>query len=171
MLNATAQKLGDSTVLRCQGRIVIGDAYAILRNVVHRQTHTRTLILDLARVDRIDAGGLGVLLGLREWACSHAIRFQLMNVTNQVEHVLELTKLDRVLEFCSVEDMLQLLHFAAAIAPRSVDRANQRITTDNCNHSVEGQDAPPALRNSLPAGTTTRAQELAGVPADVQSAQ
>ena len=172
MLNATAQKLGDSTVLRCQGRIVIGDAYAILRNAVLRQTHTRTLILDLAQVDRIDAGGLGVLLGLREWACSHAIRFQLMNVTNQVEHVLELTKLDRVLEFSSVEDMFQLLYCAAAIAPRSVDRANQRITTDNCNHLVEGQDAPPAAQgNNLPAGTTARAQEWAGVPADMQSAQ
>jgi len=172
MLNATAQKLGDSTVLRCQGRIVLGDAYAILRNAVLRQTHTRTLILDLAQVDRIDAGGLGVLLGLREWACSHAIRFQLMNVTNQVEHVLELTKLDRVLEFCSVEDMLHLLHFAAAIAPRSVDQANQRIMKDNCKYSVEGQDAPPAAqRNSLLAGTVARDQELAGVPADVQSAQ
>ena len=172
MLNATAQKLADSTVLRCQGRIVIGDAYAILRNAVLRQTHARTLILDLAQVDRIDAGGLGVLLGLREWACSHAIRFQLMNVTDQVEHVLELTKLDRVLEFCSVEDMLQLLHFAGAIAPRSVDRANQRIMKDNCKYSVEGQDAPPAAqRNSLPAGTAAREQELAGVPADVQSAQ
>ena len=172
MLNATAQKLADSTVLRCQGRIVIGDAYAILRNAVLRQTHTRTLILDLAQVDRIDAGGLGVLLDLREWACSHAIRFQLMNVTNQVEHVLELTKLDRVLEFCSVEDMLQLLHFAGAIAPRSVDRANQRIMKDNCKYSVEGQDAPPAAqRNSLPTGTTARAQEWAGVPADMQPAQ
>jgi len=172
MLNATAQKLGDSTVLRCQGRIVIGDAYAILRNAVLRQTHTRTLILDLAQVDRIDAGGLGVLLGLREWACSHAIRFQLMNVMNQVEHVLELTKLDCVFEFCSVEDMLHLLHFPAAIAPRAVEQANQRIMKDNCKYLVEGQDAPPAAqRNSLPTGTTARAQEWAGVPADMQSAQ
>jgi anti-anti-sigma factor len=172
MLNATAQKLGDSTVLRCQGRIVIGDAYAILRNAVLRQTHTRTLILDLAQVDRIDAGGLGVLLGLREWAYCHAIRFQLMNVMKQVEHVLELTKLDRVLEFCSVEDMLQLLNFAAAIAPRSVDQAKQRIMKDNCKYLVEGQDGPPAVvRNSLLAGTAAREQELAGVPADMQSAQ
>lgn len=170
MLNATSQKLGDSTVLRCQGRIVLGDAYAILRNAVLRQTHTRTLILDLAQVDRIDAGGLGVLLGLREWAYSHAIRFQLMNVTNQVERVLELTKLDRVLEFCSVEDMLHVLHFAAAIAPRSVDQ-DQRMMKD-CKSSREGQDAPPAVeRNSLLAGTAAREQELAGVPADVQSAQ
>src|ERR1700722_11067041 len=172
MLNTTAQKLGDSTVLRCQGRIVLGDAYAILRSAVLRQTHTRTLILDLAQVDRIDAGGLGVLLGLREWACSHAIRFRVMNVMNRVEHVLELTKLDRVFEFCSVEDMFELLYCATAIAPRSVERANQRITTDNCNHLLEGQDAPPALeRNSLLAGTATRDQELAGVTADAQSAQ
>jgi anti-anti-sigma factor len=171
MLNTTAQKLGDSTVLRCQGRIVLGDAYAILRSAVLQQTHTRTLILDLAQVDRIDAGGLGVLLGLREWACSHAIRFRVMNVMNRVEHVLELTKLDRVFEFCSVKDIFQLLHCAAATAPRSDDRANLSITTDNCNHLVEGQDAPPALRNGLPAGTAAREQELAGVPADVQSAQ
>jgi anti-anti-sigma factor len=130
MLNATAQKLGDCTVLRCQGRIVIGDAYAILRNAVLRQTHTTTLILDLAQVDRIDAGGLGVLLGLREWAYSQAIRFLLMNVMNRVEHVLELTKLDRVFEFCSVEDMLQLLHFAAVIVPgRSITRT-KRIMKD-----------------------------------------
>jgi anti-sigma B factor antagonist len=171
MLNATAQKLGDSTVLRCQGRIVIGDAYAILRNAVLGQTHTRTLILDLAQVDRIDAGGLGLLLDLREWAYFHAIRFQLMNVMNWVEHVLELTKLDRVFEFCSAGDMLHLLHFAAAIAPWSVDLAKQRIMKD-CKYSVEGQDAPPAVeRDSLPAGTTARADEWAGVPADMQSAQ
>jgi|HubBroStandDraft_6_1064221.scaffolds.fasta_scaffold419122_2 anti-anti-sigma factor len=171
MLNATAQKLGDSTVLRCQGRIVIGDAYAILRNAVLGQTHTRTLILDLAQVDRIDAGALGVLLGLREWAYSHAIRFQLMNVMNQVERVLELTRLDCVFEFCSVEHVLQL-HFEAAIAPRSVGQANQRIMKDNCKYSVEGQDAAPAAeRINLPAGTAAREQEWAGVPADVQSAQ
>ena len=150
MLNATAQKLGDSTVLRCQGRIVIGDAYAILRNAVLRQTQTRTLILDLAQVDCIDAGGLGILLGLREWAYSHAVRFQLMNVMNQVERVLELTRLDCVFEFCSVEEMLQLLHFAAAIAPRSIGQMNQRIMKDNHKYLVEGQDAfPVAQRNSL----------------------
>jgi hypothetical protein len=95
-----------------------------------------------------------------------------MNVINQVEHVLELTKLDRVLEFCSVEDMLHLLRFPAAIAPRAVEQANQRIMKDNCKYLVEGQGAPPAAqRTSLPAGTAAREQELAGVPADVQSAQ
>lgn len=150
MLNATVQKLGDSTVLRCQGRIVIGDAYRILRNAVLRQTHTRTLVLDLAQVDRIDAGGLGVLLGLREWSDSHSIRFRLMNVMNQVELVLELTKLDRIFEFCSVEEMFNLLHPRGAIAPCSDDEVNQRIRKGNCNNSVEGQDAPPVIERNGP---------------------
>jgi anti-sigma B factor antagonist len=170
MLNATVQKLGHSTVLRCQGRIVLGDAYTILRNSVLSQTHTRMLVLDLAQVDRVDAGGLGVLLDLREWAYSHAIRFRLMNVMNQVERVLELTRLDRVFEFCSVQDMFQLLHPAAEMAPWSVEQANQRMLKDNCNCSVKGQDAHPAVqRDSLLAATTACAQVLATVPADVQS--
>jgi anti-sigma B factor antagonist len=169
MLHATAQKLGDSTVLRCQGRIVIGDAYTILRNAALSQTHTRMLVLDLAQVDRIDAGGLGVLLGLREWAYSHAIRLRLMNVMNQVEQVLELTKLDRVFEFCSVRDMFRLLHPAAATARSSVAQTNQRILKDNCNCSVKGQDAPPAeQRDGLLAAATARAQALARVPADLR---
>jgi anti-anti-sigma factor len=136
MLNVTVQKLGDTTVLRCQGRIVIGDACTILRNAVLGQTHTRMLVLDLAQVDRIDAGSLGVLLGLREWARSNAIRLRLMNVMNQVEHVLELTKLDRVFQFCSVRDMFDLLQPATAMASWSVDQANQQMLKDNC--SVEG---------------------------------
>jgi anti-anti-sigma factor len=127
MLNVTVQKLGDITVLRCQGRIVIGDACTILRNAVLGQAHTRMLVLDLAQVDRIDAGGLGVLLGLRKWARSNAIRLRLMNVMNQVEHVLELTKLDRVFQFCSVWDMFHLLQPATAMAPWSVDQANQQM--------------------------------------------
>jgi len=142
MLNATVQKLGDSTILRCQGRIVIGDAYTILRSAALSQTCTRMLVLDLAQVDRIDAGGLGVLLGLREWAYSHAIKLRLMNAMNQVEQVLELSKLDRVFEFCSVRDMFGLLHPAAAMARSSGDQASQRTLRDNCNCSGQGQAAP-----------------------------
>src|SRR5258708_35662016 len=104
MLNATAQKLGDIPVLRCHGRIVIGDAYCMLRDAVLSQTHTRLLVLALAQADRVDAGGLGILLGLREWAHANAIMLRLMNVTHHVAQVLELTRLDRVFEFCSATD-------------------------------------------------------------------
>jgi anti-anti-sigma factor len=169
MLNATVQKLGDTTVLRCQGRIVIGDAYAILRNAVLSQLCTKMLVLDLAQVDRVDAGGLGVLLGLRQWAYSHAIRLRLMNVMNQVEQVLQLTKLDRVFEFCSVRDMFCLLHPEGAMAPRSVEPANQRTLKNTFNCSARRQDAPPVVdRDSLLPAATPGAQTLATVPAEVR---
>jgi anti-anti-sigma factor len=169
MLNATVQKLGKSTVLRCQGRIVIGEAYAILRKAVLSQTCTRMLVLDLAQVDRIDAGGLGVLLGLRQWAYSHAIRLRLMNVMNQVEQVLQLTKLDRVFEFCSVRDMFCLLHPEAAMAPQSVEHANQRTLKNTCTCSASEQNAPPVVeRDSLLPAATAGAQALATVPAEMR---
>jgi anti-anti-sigma factor len=148
---------------------VIGDAYAILRNAVLSQTCTRMLVLDLAQVDRIDAGGLGVLLGLRQWAYSHAFKLRLMNVMNQVEQVLQLTKLDRVFEFCSVRDMFCLLHPEAAMAPPSVEPANQRTLRNTCNRSARGQDAPPVVeRDSLLPAAMAGAQALATVPAEVR---
>jgi anti-sigma B factor antagonist len=113
MLKITVQKLGDTSVLRCHGRIVAGDAGSILRNAVLSQRHSRMLVIDLARVERIDAGGLGVLLSLRELARSSAITFKLMNATKRVEEILELTHLQRVFEFCSVREL-----FACCTAQR-----------------------------------------------------
>ena len=115
MLTVTVQNLGDTTVLMCQGRIVLGDACSVLRNSVLGQRHSKVLVLDLARVDRIDAGGLGMLVGLRQWARSGAIVFKLMNVGKEVEQVLELTGLQRVFAFCSVRDLFCLLHRAASV--------------------------------------------------------
>jgi len=145
MLKITVQKLGDTSVLRCHGRIVAGDAGSTLRNAVLSQRHTRMLVLDLARVDRIDAGGLGVLLGLRESARSRAIMFKLMNATKRVEEILELTHLLRVFEFCSVRELFCLLHRAASMPSCSADESNRADENDSRNGSVEWPEAVPAV--------------------------
>jgi len=118
MLQARVQRLGDASVLLCRGRIVFGEAYRTLRTAALKEGHVTLLVLDLAHVDRIDAGGLGVLLSLQKWATANGIRFKLMNVMNGVERILELTALDRVFEFCSVLDWFCLLHRAAEIVSR-----------------------------------------------------
>src|SRR5262245_1360049 len=105
MPKLTLETLGDAAVFRCQGRLVAGDEAAILREVVLSQADYRTLILDLAVVDAIDAGGLGALLELQRWACSNAIQFKLMSVAKTIERVLEVTNLDRVLEVCSEKEL------------------------------------------------------------------
>jgi len=142
MLKITIQKLGDTSVLRCHGRIVAGDAGSILRSAVLSQRQTTMLVIDLARVDRIDAGGLGVLLGLRETARSRAIMFKLMNATKRIEEILELTHLQRVFEFCSVREIFCLMHRAASIASCSADHSEEN---DSRNGSVEWPAAVPAV--------------------------
>jgi len=145
MLKITVQKLGDTSVLRCHGRIVAGDAGSILRNAVLSQRHSRMLVIDLAQVERIDAAGLGVLLGLRVSARSHAIMFKLMNATKKVEEILELTHLQRVFEFCSVRELFCLLHRAASMPSYSADRSNRTDENESRNGSREWPEAVPAV--------------------------
>ncbi|MDX6527782.1 MAG: hypothetical protein QOH41_72 [Blastocatellia bacterium] len=97
MLKVHAKNLGTVTVLCLQGQIVNGET-EILRNAVHSVSGASAVILDLARVTRVDAGGLGVMLALREQAESKGIRFELMNVTKLVSRVLEITRLDSVFQ-------------------------------------------------------------------------
>ena len=137
MLKITVQKLGGTNVFRCHGRIVAGDSGSILRDAVLSQRDARMLVIDLARVERIDAGGLGILLGLRESAHSSAIMFKLMNATKRVEEILELTHLQRVFEFCSVRELFCLLHRAASMPSGAADQSNRADENDRRNGSVE----------------------------------
>jgi anti-sigma B factor antagonist len=110
MLNVTLHNWGGVAILRCHGRIVAGKEITILRNAALSQRNSSMLLLDLAQVDTVDAGGLGELLGLRTWAHSNGIHFRLTNVIDRVQRMFELTNLDGVFEISSVENMLQQLH-------------------------------------------------------------
>jgi anti-sigma B factor antagonist len=145
MLKITVQKLGDASVLRCHGRIVAGGAGSILRKVVLSELHTKMIVIDLALVERIDAGGLGILLGLRESARSRAIMFKLMNATKRVEEILELSHLQSVFEFCSVRELFCLLHRAASVPSGSSDQSNRADENDSRNGSLEWPEAVPAV--------------------------
>lgn len=97
MLKIHAKKLGTVAVLSMQGQIVNGET-EILRNAVECLSEVSAIKLDLARVTTVDAGGLGVMLALREQVESMSIRFELMNVNKRIRTVLELTRLDTVFQ-------------------------------------------------------------------------
>jgi anti-anti-sigma factor len=78
-----------------EGRIVRGETDA-LRDAVLAQADAGVVVLNLARVNAIDAGGLGVMLELREQTESSGIEFRLEHVTQLVRRILEITKLDTV---------------------------------------------------------------------------
>jgi anti-anti-sigma factor len=104
MLKVHARNLGNVAFLCMQGQIVSGEAET-LRKAVHlqsvAQSDVSTVVLDLARVSAVDARGLGVMLELREQVQSKGIGFKLMNVSQLVGRVLEITHLDTVFEVTS----------------------------------------------------------------------
>lgn len=104
MLKVRLQNLGDFAILHLHGGIVIGNT-AILRNAVLSQSGVRVVVLDMTRVNRIDASGFGVLLELRECLQSRAIDLKFMSVPTLVRQVLELTRLDSIFEIIA-EDQL-----------------------------------------------------------------
>jgi anti-anti-sigma factor len=70
----------------------------VLRQAVHSQSDVTTVVLDLAQVSIVDAGGLGAMLELREQVQAKGIGFKIMNVNKLVGRVLEITRLDSVFE-------------------------------------------------------------------------
>ena len=105
MLKVHAKQLGTVAILCLQGRIVRGET-AALRNAVQAQSSVGAVILDLTRVTTIDAGGLGVMLQLREQAQARGIDLKLMNVTKLVNRVLEITRLNSVFQVTSGAEVL-----------------------------------------------------------------
>jgi len=104
MLKVHARNLGKVAFLCMQGQIVSGETEA-LRKAVRLQSEAQsdvsTVVLDLALVSTVDAGGLGVMLELRELVQAKGIGFKLMNVSKVVARVLEVTRLDSVFEVTS----------------------------------------------------------------------
>jgi anti-anti-sigma factor len=100
MLKVHTKNLGTVAIVCLHGQIVTGETER-LRAAVSALVGVNSVILDFARVSTVDAGGLGVLLGLREQAGTQGIRFALMNVTKGVSTVLTVARLNTVFEITS----------------------------------------------------------------------
>ncbi|MGI8837431.1 MAG: STAS domain-containing protein [Pyrinomonadaceae bacterium] len=121
MLKVQTKQLGTVAILSLQGQIVTGETEN-LRAAVSDLSGTTSAILDFAQVSTVDAGGLGVMLELREQALAKGIRFALMNVTKGVGMVLAIARLDSVFEITSVMEFFPVVSpdrraSAAALAP------------------------------------------------------
>lgn len=92
MLNVTVERLDEAVVLHCTGRIVRGKETSLL--CAASRQHGRTIILDLEKVEAIDAAGIGALVALQ----AAGIYVQLMNPNEHVREILRITQLDSILE-------------------------------------------------------------------------
>jgi anti-sigma B factor antagonist len=104
MLHIVREHLADTAILQCSGRIVAGPEAESLKDAVACEADKRLVILDLAAVDAIDARGLGLLVFFQTLGFALGFELELANPSPRVRKVLDLTRLDFVLEISHSED-------------------------------------------------------------------
>lgn len=107
MLNIQTKKMETVAIVSVRGQIVVGETESLF-TAVQSLDDVRAVILDLAGVSIVDAGGVGVLLKLREHARTKGIRFELMNVGKWVSTVLKVVCLDSVFNVTSTVESFPL---------------------------------------------------------------
>jgi anti-sigma B factor antagonist len=117
MLKTDIERKGSTTVVRCVGRIVVGEALSKLRDAVLCELDKQTIALDLAAAEAIDGSGIGLLVFLQAWARGAGIELKLMNPAQHVLELLKLTNLDSVFEIFSSEDVA----FRHTVVARATD--------------------------------------------------
>src|ERR1022692_4892581 len=109
MLNVTVAKLGEVTVVGCEGRIVQRESAYKLREAVTSQTDVRIVVLELSEVRAIGGGGLGMLVSLQRWAREHNIRFLLFHPSKSVQNKLKRARSIAQFYITSLEEMRTVL--------------------------------------------------------------
>jgi anti-anti-sigma regulatory factor len=109
MLSVNVEKLGDLSIVECDGRIVRSDAAFALRDSVTSQLDAQVIVLDFSEVNALEGGGLGMLMFLQQWAQDHHVHLKLFNPRHSVRARLENTSPQIDFEIVSLEELLDLL--------------------------------------------------------------
>jgi anti-anti-sigma factor len=89
-----SQRISGVAVIRCQGRIVVGEeVQSLQREVEKHNLETKKYVLQLSEVTYVDSGGLGALVRLVGTLRAHHGDLKLCDVSPFVQNVLQATNL------------------------------------------------------------------------------
>jgi anti-anti-sigma regulatory factor len=125
MLNVHIEKIGDVTVVQCEGRIVRSDAAFKLRDAVTQQIDARVILLDLSEVETLGGGGLGMLVFLQQWSRKYGIDLKLFDPPDPIRRSLERVSSTTEFEIASTEEILSLLDWEGPV--RTIARGIQHV--------------------------------------------
>ena len=79
----------------CNGRIVLGEESALLRDEVKKAITdgAKRIVLNLGEVNYIDSSGLGTLVALHTTALNAGSTIKLANLNKRITDLLQITKL------------------------------------------------------------------------------
>jgi anti-sigma B factor antagonist len=93
VLTFEIERDGDTTVVKCHGRLVAGTTDEFYLEVKDRLAQTKVIIVDLANLTYVDSTGLGMLVRLHASARKLGCEFKLLHLGKQLRNLLKLTNL------------------------------------------------------------------------------
>ena len=105
MLSFETREIGRVSVIRCSGRIVVGESSDSLRaHVTHLLRDRRTLVLHLGEVGFIDSCGLGTIVRLLTAARQAHGDLKLCSISAPVQSLLKMTTTQRLFDIHESEE-------------------------------------------------------------------
>ena len=98
--NASDRQIDGVTVVDLSGRLMLGDGSSLLRETIKNlvSSDKKKILLNLAEVSYIDSSGLGALVSGYTTVRGQQGQLKLVNLTNKVHDLLQITKLLTVFE-------------------------------------------------------------------------
>lgn len=111
-LSCAARRVGDVSVIRCHGRIVMGaESTTLVEAVEHRLARTRSIVLQVSGIDSIDSSGLGLLVRLLRRVETSGGRMALVAPSPRLAYALQTARMQTLFEtFISEEGAIEALH-------------------------------------------------------------
>ena len=104
-MTISTRQVGGVTIVDIRGRIVVGEESASVRDVVCDllSKGQKQILVNLGAVDYIDSMGLGSLVGAFVSVRKQGGELKLLNLTNKVTDVMQITKLYTVFDIMNDE--------------------------------------------------------------------
>ena len=103
-MNISNQQHGSVDVVKLPQRLVMENAPAVRKDLLHLiNTGHQQLVLDLGEVAFVDSSGLSVLVSALKAANKNAGSVVLLNLTNDVRALIELTRMHEVFQIFADE--------------------------------------------------------------------
>jgi anti-sigma B factor antagonist len=94
-LNSSTRQVEGVSIVDLSGRITLGDASAVVRDVINDLLGkgNKKVLLNLGAVDYIDSSGIGLLVSSFSTVRSQGGELKLVNLSKRIGDLLKITKL------------------------------------------------------------------------------
>lgn len=111
-MNLTIEHNDDITIVRVKEKKITSENSPNLKAklLIEAQPNLKALIIDISKVESIDSSGFGAFLLADRQLREHGIPTIIVGVNENIKHLFEILKLDRVFNFYNtVEEALETI--------------------------------------------------------------